>query len=199
MIHGDVFAASFAGTGTRMGQLNPQALSPDWPPVTVSYSNSQYDPIRSISPPVAGTYAPNSIWRHVGNLDISQTVRVSGMLLVDGNLTVGHGADASRIVAAKNLPALYVSGTLEIEDVNDLRIDGLVVVGGDVHIRSPASLTIVGGLFVGGVLDPNGLGSTMTIIADPMKAAIVKGVTGSQTAWSSTAGGFFKSIRRWEP
>jgi hypothetical protein len=193
MIYGDVFAASLPGTGTKTGQLYLQAPSLDPCPVTDGYSNSDY-PTRLVGALPAGTYVPDSIWRCIDNLDISGTVRISGMLLVVGNLTVHHGANGSRIIAAKNLPALYVSGKLEIEDVSDLWIEGLVVVGGDVCIHGPAFITITGGLFVVGTLD--GPGSTLTIIADPMKAAIVEGATGSQTSWSPAAGGFYKSIRR---
>jgi hypothetical protein len=32
-----------------------------------------------------------------------------------------------------------------------------------------------------------------------MKAAIVVWPSGTRTQWSPAAGGFFKSIRRWEP
>jgi hypothetical protein len=176
-IYGDVLAAG--STGFRTGQLlRPETLPSDWwPPVTVDYSN------------------PDPIWRYVGDRDITETATISGMLLVDGNLTIRHGANGSQIIATKNLPALYVRNKLEIEDV-DVRIEGLVVVGGDVQIHAGASITITGALFVGGTL--NGLGSTLTIIADPMKAAIVRGAVGSQTTWSPAAGGFFKSIRRWE-
>jgi cytoskeletal protein CcmA (bactofilin family) len=200
-IYGDVFATSFAGMGTKTGQLiSPQTLllDWDWPKLAVTDFTSTYS-YGPLSGQTFGPYDPPRVCYSSTSLTLSGSTQINGMLLVGGNLTVGHGANASRIVAAKNLPALYVSGKLEIEDVNDLRIDGLVVVGGDVHIKSPASVTIVGGLFVGGALNLDGPGSVLTIIADPVRAAIVEGATGSQTSWSPAAGGFFKSIGRWDP
>jgi hypothetical protein len=194
-IDGDVFAASFAGAGTKTGQLNPQTLSLAWPPVPAGYLNSQY-PIRAAAGTLpAGTYAPDSIWRCTGDLAVTGTVTIRGMLLVVGDLTIQDNVNASQIVAAQYLPALYVSGNLIIENVNGLQIEGLVVVDHDVRLSATAShITITGGLFVGGTLE--GPGSGLTIIADPMKAAIVEGVTGSQTHWSPAAGGFYRSIRR---
>jgi len=198
-IYGDVFAASFAGTGAKTGQLiSPPTLPADWwPPVTSAYVNPDPDYAnRTVSGTLSNATWQPAIWRSDDSLVLAGNVTMQGMLLVVGDLTIRGNANTIR--AAQNLPALYVSGKLEIEDVSDLRIDGLVVVGGDVHISSPASVTIAGGLFVGGALNLEGPGSALTIIADPMRAAIVAGTTGSQTAWSPAAGGFFKSIRRWE-
>lgn len=195
IIDGDVFAVNLTGTGTRMGQLNPQTLSLVWPPVTGAYVNPLY-PTRAVDANLpAGPYAPASIWRRVGDLTIHGTVDIKGMLLVLGNLTISADASASQITAAPNLPALYVSGNLVIENLNGLQIEGLVVVDHDIQISATATnLRITGGLFVGGSL--NGPGSTMTLIAEPMKAAVVAGVLGSQTCWSPAAGSFFRSIRR---
>ncbi len=198
-IVGDVFAVTFMGTAPK-GQVNPQVLSLVWPPVTTAYVNPLY-PTRVVPtvPPdkmVAGLYAPDSIWRRVGDLNISGTVTVKGMLMVLGNLTVSASASASQLTAAPNLPALYVSGNLTIQDLNGLQIEGLVVVDRDVVIGATASnIRITGGLFIGGTL--TGPGSTMTVIADPMKAAVVAGPIGSRSCWSPAAGGFFRSIRRW--
>jgi hypothetical protein len=199
-IYGDVFASTFAGTGTKTGQLNPQTLSLDWPPVMAGYVNASY-PTRLLADGVllAGSYQPDSIWRCAGDLDITGTVTIKGMLLVGGNLTIRNSASGSQMLAAKNLPALYVGGKLIIESINGLQIEGLVVVDHDVRINTPASnISIVGGLFVGGELNQDGPGPSLTIIADPVRAAIVEGATGSQTSWSPAVGGFFKSIRRWQ-
>ncbi|MCX5645068.1 MAG: hypothetical protein NTZ17_10355 [Phycisphaerae bacterium] len=197
-IYGDVFAASLAGTGTRTGQLYLQAPSLGPCPVNDGYSNSKYSThlLSGGALPAGPCLLDGNIWHYVGDLDITETVNIKGMLLVEGDLTIRANANASEIVAAKSLPALYVSGNLVIENVNNLLIEGLVVVGGNVSIQDSVSITIVGGLFVGGTLD--GSLSTVTIIADPMKAAIVNDATGSQISWSPAAGGFFKSIRRWE-
>jgi hypothetical protein len=196
-IDGDVFAVSLAGTGTRTGQLNPQTLSLTWPPVTAAYVNPLY-PVRvvDVNSLPAGLYAPNSIWRKLGDLSLSGTANIKGMLFVLGNLTISAGADASQITAVPNLPALYVSGDLVIENVNGLQVEGLVVVDRDVQIAAGAShLCITGGLFVGGTL--TGPGSTMTVIADPRKAAVAAGLLGSRICWSPAADSFFRSI--WRP
>jgi cytoskeletal protein CcmA (bactofilin family) len=195
-IDGDVFAASYAGTGTRTGQLNPQTLALTWPPVTAGYLNPHY-PVRPIAGPTlpAATYAPDSIWLCTTDLAITGTVQIRGMLLVRGNLTIQSGGTASRIIAARHLPALYVSGNLVIEDVHDLQIEGLAVVDHDVCLSATASnITVTGGLFVGGTL--NGPGSALTIVVDPRRAAIVHGVPGSETHWSPAAGGFYGSMER---
>lgn len=194
-ICGDVFATG--STSFRTGQLiSPEKLPPNWwPPVTLSYSNSQYDPILPVPMPFAGTYVFHHILYYAGNLDISERVTIKGMLFVKGDLTIHGSAHASQIVADKNLPALYVSGKLAIEDVNDVWIQGLVVVGNNMSVTT-SSVKIDGGLFVGGTLE--GTLSALKITVDPIRAAIVEGTMGSQTSWSPAVGGFFKSIRRWE-
>ncbi len=195
-IAGDIFAVSLAGTGTQTGQLNPQTLSLAWPPVTAAYVNPLYPTCTLVDANLpAGLRAPNSIWRRVGDLNISGTANIKGMLLVSGNLTIAASASASQIIAAPNLPALYVGGNLTIENLNTLQIEGLVVVDHDVQISATAAnIRVTGGLFVGGTL--NGPGSGITVIADPMKAAVLTGAVGSQTCWSPAAGAFFRSIRR---
>ena len=194
-IDGDVFAVSLLGTGTQTGQLNPQTLTLAWPPVTAAYVNPSYS-VRLVAATLpAGLYAPDSIWRSAGDLRISGTATIKGMLFVPGNLTISAGAGASQIRAAPNLPALYVGGNLIIENLNGLQIDGLVVVDHDVQISATASyVRIAGGLFVGGTL--SGPGSMVTVIVDPMKAAVVAGAIGSQTCWSPAAGGFFRCMQR---
>ncbi len=198
VINGDVFAVNFTNTGTQTGQLNPQMLSLAWPPVTFAYvsPNPSYA-VRAVSvDPLAGPWAPDSIWRKAGDLTIGGLANIRGMLMVLGNLTVSPSASGTQIIAAPNLPALYVGGDLVIDGVNRLEIEGLVVVNGNVQISATAAnIFITGGLFVGGTLI-SGPGSGLTVIADPMKAAVVAGAAGSETCWSPAAGGFFRSIRR---
>jgi len=194
VIDGDVFALNFTGTGIRTGRvtlLQPPVLT--WPPVTAGYTNSPAYQIVPLSIPVAGMYEPERIWRYVGNLDISEAATIKGMLLVDGDLTIRGNADASRIVAAWTLPALYVKGKLTVEDVSGVQIEGLVVVGQNVSLTA-SSLTVTGGLFIGGALD--GSLSALTVTADPMRAAILAGAAGSQVEWSPAVGGFYRRVRR---
>ena len=96
---------------------------------------------------------------------------MQGMLLVTGNLTIaGSGC---RITAAKNLPALYVGGSLLLEDADNLMIEGLAVVDGGLQIRSGASnISVLGGLYVAGAItettpDASGNGKTGIIQGNP--------------------------------
>ncbi|MBM4029743.1 MAG: hypothetical protein FJ280_30735, partial [Planctomycetes bacterium] len=146
---GDAFSNGL--DGTVMGQhRGTDALALAWPPVTSDYQNLSYG-----GGTVSGTLSNHTyetrIWRCTGNLVLAGNVTLHGMLLVQGNLTIrGH---ANRILAAQNLPALYVHGHLLIENVNDLRIDGLVVANQDIRISAAASNVVVeGALFVGGAL-----------------------------------------------
>jgi hypothetical protein len=196
-LDGDVFfGVNFIETGTRTGRLNPQPLTLAWPPVTTGYSNPLYV-TRTLGDVnlSAGAYEPAAIWMRTGDLTVSGTVRLQGMLLVTGNLTLSAAAGGSQMVAARNLPALYVHGTLVIDNINGLVLEGLVVVDGDVHIgAAAANISITGSLFVGGALD--GPGSGTTISADPMKAAVVKGVFPNDIRWSPAAGGFLGRLGR---
>ncbi|MCU0915207.1 MAG: hypothetical protein MUC88_11665 [Planctomycetes bacterium] len=192
-IDGDVFAPTLTGAGIRTGRLNPQPLTLAWPPVTAAYTNSPAYQIVPMMTPVAGTYQPDRIWRHVGNLIIGEPVTIRGMLLVDGNLTIGGNAHGSRMIAPWTLPALYVRGNLEVIGVNGLQIEGLVVVGRNVTVTA-STVTIAGGLFIGDALD--GVASIVTITADPMRAAILAGAAGSQTEWSPAAAGFYRRVGR---
>lgn len=62
------------------------------------------------------------------------------------------------------------------------------------EVSSPVSVTNLLGYWT---FDENA--PSVTIIAEPMAAALVTWPGGTATPWSPAAGGFFKSIRRWEP
>jgi cytoskeletal protein CcmA (bactofilin family) len=152
-IDGDVFSSALTGTVVGQHKAVTDPL-PAWPPVTTTYTNP--DPNYSSglinSGTLSGTgYQPPRIWRYTGNLIIDSAVMIQGMLLVDGNLTIRGNTNS--IIASKNLPALYVSGDMVIEDVNNLSIEGLAVVDGRVRISAGASnIHILGGLFVKGTI-----------------------------------------------
>ena len=152
VVNGDVFSNTPL-TGSVAGHLKAVAdLSLGWPPVASTYASPFYSSGSiSTSPLSATTYSPAMVWRHTGNLVINGNVTIEGMLLVDGSLTISGNTNA--IIATKNLPALYVNGDLVIEEVSDLRIEGLVVVEGNTHIAASASnIRILGGLFVKGTV-----------------------------------------------
>jgi hypothetical protein len=150
-IDGDVF--SNALTGTITGRHNPaDDLSLPWPPVTATYINPEYSTsLIGVGTVAATTYSPAMIWKRSGDLSLGGNVGIQGMLLVVGNLTIaGHG---NSILAAKNLPALYVSGDLIVEGIDGLTIEGLAVVDGNVRVSAAASnIRILGGLFTKGTL-----------------------------------------------
>lgn len=151
-IDGDVFANTLSGTISGR-HSNPAELGLSWPRVTVADFTSNYATqlITSVllSDQTFGPYAPTRVCYRNGNLVLVGNVRVEGMLIVDGNLTVwGNG---NRITAAKNLPALLVTGDLEVERNSSLEVNGLAVVNDDLRISAEsANVETVGGLFVRG-------------------------------------------------
>jgi hypothetical protein len=150
-IDGDVFSSALTGTVTGRHRAVAD-LSLAWPPVAIAYANPEY-PIDFIAPGTlaAVTYSPARIWRCTGDLVIANDVVINGMLSVVGNLTIR--GDRNSLLAAKNLPALYVSGDLVIGEVDGLTIEGLVVVDGGVRISAAASnIAVVGGVFAKGTL-----------------------------------------------
>jgi hypothetical protein len=168
-IHGDAFTDSLQGS--IVGQLSDaNQLSLAWPPVTLTYTNPQYAN-GMVSGTLSGSTYPPAIWRTPGNLVLAGNVTIRGMLLVGGNLIIrGNG---NKIVAAQKLPALYVNGTLTIENVDGLQIEGLAVVDQDVQISAAAcNVAVVGALFVKGTLvettgDVSGNGHTGLIRGNP--------------------------------
>ncbi|MDI9433398.1 MAG: LamG domain-containing protein [Planctomycetota bacterium] len=146
-IRGDIFASDLIGaiTGACKSTDDLKLL---WPMLASSYSHPDYA-ILPIGPgAVSGTYGSPAVWRCNGNLLLDGAVVVNGMLLVNGNVTIqGSGA---RLTAAKNLPAVYVTGNLVLDSATDSQIVGLVVVDGHVLIGHDTDVRIVGGLFAQG-------------------------------------------------
>jgi hypothetical protein len=148
-IQGDAFTDSLQGA--IVGQVSDaNQLSLAWPPVALTYTNPEYAN-GTASGTLSGATYPPAIWRAAGNLVLAGNVTIQGMLLVGGDLIIrGNG---NRIVAAPKLPALYVNGTLKIEAVDGLQMEGLAVVSQDVRISAAArNVAVVGALFVGGTL-----------------------------------------------
>jgi hypothetical protein len=128
-VYGDVFAETLTGDITGQ-KYTISDLSLDWPNITIDYFIDK----------------PNVSY-HSGNFTLSENIE--GMLLVDGNLTI-QLAGSVNIIADKNLPALYVTGDLIINEV-DLNIEGLAVIGGNVFVNGDTDIYILGGMFVQGV------------------------------------------------
>jgi hypothetical protein len=144
-IHGDVrSAASVTNDGTIRGDVFATGLTGDitgasgstgdltllWPPLTASYSHPDYV-VSNIGPGfVSGNYSLERIWQCGTDLIVEGPAVICGMLLVDGDPVIQ--GDGVRLTAAKNLPAVYVTGNLVLHGATDLQIEGLVVVDGDV-------------------------------------------------------------------
>jgi len=178
-IYGDVFAGSLTGAGTKTGQLNSQTLSLTWPDITVQ------------------DFLSRCTEHYTGDYVLTGNAHINGMLLVEGSLTV-RGTD-NVIDAGKNLPALYVTGDLIVEQSASLSITGLAVVDNRVLIYGNAGLNVLGGLFTRGVfaetvVDSSGNGNSGTLYNGPIRsidgghsALIFDGVNDyAQTANSST-------------
>ncbi|MBN1392917.1 MAG: hypothetical protein JW947_08960 [Sedimentisphaerales bacterium] len=186
-INGDVFAGSSAGSGIIKGRQKAAGdLSLEWPQITAGdYSPSQTIEANSISMSnLAGVlYCPNDI-------ELSGDVNVSGMLIIDGNLTItGIG---NVITAGEHLPAMLVSGNLIIESGGNLNVYGLAVVNGGAEIDDDTVIT--GGLFVGNGITGAG---DITITATPSETAITTWPDAENPArWVQASGAFYKSIQR---
>ncbi|MHC4316150.1 MAG: LamG domain-containing protein, partial [Planctomycetota bacterium] len=152
VINGDVFANVLNGSiaGQKKGLVD---LSLQWPGVTVGDVTSHYSvqPIgSSLSGVTYGPYNPVRVcYYNSGDVELAGNVQIDGMLVVEGDLIIR--GDGNVITAAKNLPALFVTGDLIIESSGILNIDGLAIVEGQVRVSGGAGdVSIVGGLFAGG-------------------------------------------------
>jgi len=161
-INGDVFASGSVTGAVIEGQKNVSvAQAPvDWPPLEVSDFSSTYyigstsysvdfigfsiHPTGSFNP---STDNPAGVRFLNGNLELPGNVDIEGMLVVDGSLRIS-GVN-NTITAAKNFPALLVSGDVIIEGGANLEINGLAVIKGQLQVSADsASVNILGGLFI---------------------------------------------------
>ncbi len=158
-IDGDVFASPLAPTGGDVtGQFNPQSLALAWPSLSVAdFSDPLRYSVHSLSSSLVvsdlGPYDPAHVFYRNGDLVVGDGVTIDGMLLVDGDLAIrGNGVT---LRAAKNMPAVYATGDLVVEGVDDLTVTGLVAVDGDVRISAAASGFHVSGalLAAGGLVE----------------------------------------------
>ena len=153
-IGGDAFANTLSGNITG-GHKAVGDLSLAWPRVTVAdftwiYA-TQTITSSSLSGQTLGPYDPARVCYRSGSLTLAGNVQVEGMLVVDGDLVVQGSGNI--ITAAKNLPALLVTGDLRIESAGILQVNGLAVIEGEMQISADAAdIDIVGGLFVAGKL-----------------------------------------------
>jgi hypothetical protein len=139
-VYGDVFADTL--TGEITGQKYAVSKLPlEWPNVNVDYFIDK-----------------SGVSYQSGNFTLSEDIE--GMLLVDGNLTI-QLAGSINITADKNLPALYTTGDLIINDAA-LNIEGLAVIGGNVLVNGDTDINILGGMFVQGIFSVTASNSSDT-------------------------------------
>ena len=145
------------------------------PSVTATYFNPEY----TVSPISSGTLPnnttlnnPQRIWHRAGDLTIGHNVTVEGMLLVTGNLTIA--GTGSKVIAGRNVPALYTGGNLVFRGASNVQISGLAVVDGNVFIGADSTnLSITGGLFAKQkiaetAIDASGQGNDAVLYSQPM-------------------------------
>ncbi len=154
VIDGDVFANAL--TGSITGRHKAVAdLSLIWPGVTVNDFTSNYATetisSNSLSGVSLGSLDPVRLCHRTGSLTLAGNVRIDGMLIVNGDLTVQ--GDGNIITAAKNLPALFVTGDVKVEGGGSLQVNGLAVVNTRMLVNGNASdIGVLGGLFVKDIL-----------------------------------------------
>ena len=136
-IDGDVFCNALVGAISGR-QMAVAELELTWPRVTEADFTSNYSvlniDVNSLSAQTIGPYSPVRVCRYAGDLELAGDVVIESMLIVDGNLTVT--GDNNIIRAAKNLPALFVTGDLIIEVNGELDVFGLAVVEGAVQAKT---------------------------------------------------------------
>ena len=141
MIKGDVFSDELTGIGIKSGQkYDAEDLSLAWPGITVN-----------------GFIDKQGVTFQSGDFTLSENV--SGMLLVDGDLTIQQDSNVN-ITALKNQPALYVTGDLIVDKNANLNVEGLAAVGGRVLVNRDADVNVLGGLFIKGTLFETALDSS---------------------------------------
>jgi len=150
-IYGDVFASNPPDsiTGITGQQKTRQELSLTWPSITFADITSRYS-YGPLSGQTFGPYDPPRVCYSSGNLTLTGDTHINGMLLIVGDLTISGSNNV--IVAGKNLPALYVTRDLILDNGAILDVNGLAVVDNRVLINGDASLNVLGGLFIRDIL-----------------------------------------------
>jgi hypothetical protein len=172
-VTGSAMANSFTKfSGTRLATLSSNPV-PTYSQLTSYQSGGTYGspPTNFIAytlslilslllPPQAGN--PN-IQYYNGNATISQSMTVSGTVIVNGNLTIGDSllplaSTVSITPSASGFPALIVKGTVSFVGTNStLNVSGLTFMGGGLGSGpSSSGVTINGGLLI----DQNGISSS---------------------------------------
>jgi cytoskeletal protein CcmA (bactofilin family) len=149
-VNGDVFCDNLIGTIT--GQKYPSSdLSLDWPDVNVARFTGEYT-FETVSSPLSGEN--KTFVKCDGDLEIEGNVHINGMLIVENGDLIISGSNNS-IVATQNVPTLFVTGDITIEEDAEINIEGLAVINGKMFVNvDNADVNVLGGLFAdGGIVE----------------------------------------------
>lgn len=180
--------------------LSVSDFSPNYYIGSIAYTAYQIPPgaYESINfVPIAGN--PAGVFYCNGNLDLTGTCSITGMLVVKDDLIIRQGGQLT-ITSVKNFPALLVGHDIRFEDDNcTLNVTGLVEVEHHIDIKNKVGgvITILGSLYVmgDGIIDT--VASSVTVTGSQEKAAIETWPNpGSVNRWAPAMDAFFKSIER---
>lgn len=145
---GDCFADSLTGNAIS-GQTKAKTdLSLGRPDITYNLLTTNFTAKSITGSTLSYTTLNDSyqVFYRNGNLTLNNNVIVNGCLAVNGNLTITGTSNV--VTAAKNTPAIYVSGNLIIKEGAAITATGLVFVDGRAEIPIiNHSLNITGALF----------------------------------------------------
>ncbi len=214
-IGGDVFASGTIAGANIEGKRNElYAPAPvDWPGLvssnfeptyyigSTSYSTEIVDanvhPVGSFNPSAGN---PAGIRYCSGDVELTSSVNINGMLVVNGTLRISGANNV--ISAVKNFPALLVNGEMVVGDGAALLINGLAQIGQRIVIDAEtvnANIIVIGGLYIanGGV---DGITSSFVSVGVTSAPALASIQTwpaaGVAQRWVPAAGAFFRNIER---
>ncbi|MFA5293213.1 MAG: LamG domain-containing protein [Phycisphaerae bacterium] len=148
VLNGDCFADSLSGNAIT-GQIKAKtALQLNKPDITCNLLTSNFSTQTIIANNLNNITlgSPYQVFYKNGDLAILSNVTINGCLAVNGNLTITGTTNV--ITAAKNTPAIYISGNLIIKEGASITATGLVSADG--RIETPiynTSASITGVLF----------------------------------------------------
>ncbi|MHC4293269.1 MAG: hypothetical protein ACYSTX_03155 [Planctomycetota bacterium] len=193
IINGDAFV-SVLSSAINGKHRATSSLSLDWPLVEAADYTSRYPVVvidaNSLTDTLLGPYEPAKVCYREGDLSLDGIVHVNGLLIVNGSLNI-NGLD-NVLISQKNLPALLITGDLNIEVGSEVDITGLAIVYGGVQVNG--QVNVLGSVFSQG--DISGIG-TLNVSASGSKSSIVMWPNeSSANNWSPAAGAVYRSVER---
>jgi hypothetical protein len=193
LVNGDAFVGVLDASITGK-QRSVSSMYLGWPAAEAADFVSNYPVVvidaNNLSDTWLGPYEPVKVCYKSGDLSLDGIVHVNGMLLVDGSLTINEVDNV--FVSQKNLPALLVTGDLNIEGGSEVDIVGLAIVYGSVQISG--QVDVLGSVFSQGDISGSGI---LNVTSSGSKSSVIIWV-GEDSAknWSPAAGAVYRSIAR---